>query len=990
MRKNIVGDWGSALGDGDYACALAALGVLEASGTRQHGPTSDPDEVAKALEREFASGKKTPTWRCALRNAVSNPTGRLAWLDTVHTDAAALASGWLRYRSLVSHSREAPRLALPLVFRDLPDLFAFDDLYDWLTHPDTQVAAVVVNDGAWQDPPAWHWPLRIGIPDGPQHSAIVAALDEAQQDHGWIESLTRWFTVGNARDVCDVLILTPDAIPGILQSKRSRLRASCVICLEGPTRPSDTSGDSVALRERLYAAGVAAVSPLHHRAGELGRWFTELVREVSHDVPIHVAVTMAGKALGRDLLILGNPDALDRCRILSIAERQDRIIAGLLRAPKLDLGADEGVLGEPKFGGSAELRDVSEEKASSSAGLTPGFARELRERMFTSESVDGVRVAEDFAQREQGIEQIRRPRWIQANAWRSDGKSASSLASGAWNLIAVHIGPTDEYRADNPFPDSRVGFQGESVVVTAQLEIAGAVVRPLTDSSPADTMRELAWMLESLSQPELDDGSNMVGLASLEMLLPPTGDSPVAPFAVFPQRRFSTIEGRIAIIHNNRVLQTARVSVSVGREAHRGQPINVIAETSVHPPDDLEERRQYDAAILVSDLGGKLHLTVQRDGAVTPVQLDNLEEPISAIRKALKIAAEEWDYSKPMLEQSVFTTTMYTLASHGSALKQHLRKTCGTAVDEWERIHLVPSTTEFLPLEYVYDGAPPKVTATVCPNMLGALAEGSCERAIASPAGTSACSNVMSKSFVCPMHFWGFRRTIERNGAVPDRGAAPALSPSASPPVPGKRPYGSVKAMLFAAADRTFLYAPPESLAAERDALDKALKALCAVTSVSSWDDWRQAATNKPNLLMLIPHTDQFQSVSVLEIGNGDLLGRPEIDTSLSGAGGQPQLLILLGCSAAGVTEDFQPYPEQFRDAGVSIVLAPVAPIRGADAVPIAKHLAQLLLRHLSRPEPTTFGELLPLVRRELLRQGHPGVIGIVGFGDGDWLLGGR
>jgi hypothetical protein len=29
MRKDIIGNWGSKLGDADYACALAALGVLE-------------------------------------------------------------------------------------------------------------------------------------------------------------------------------------------------------------------------------------------------------------------------------------------------------------------------------------------------------------------------------------------------------------------------------------------------------------------------------------------------------------------------------------------------------------------------------------------------------------------------------------------------------------------------------------------------------------------------------------------------------------------------------------------------------------------------------------------------------------------------------------------------------------------------------------------------------------------------------------------------
>ena len=102
----------------------------------------------------------------------------------------------------------------------------------------------------------------------------------------------------------------------------------------------------------------------------------------------------------------------------------------------------------------------------------------------------------------------------------------------------------------------------------------------------------------------------------------------------------------------------------------------------------------------------------------------------------------------------------------------------------------------------------------------------------------------------------------------------------------------------------------------------------------------------------------------------------------------RPQLLLLLGCSAADVTENFQPYPERFRDAGVSIVVAPVAPIRGKDAVPIAKQMAKRLADCLAKSEATTFGELMPLLRRELLLAGHPGVMGVVGFGDGDWLLG--
>jgi hypothetical protein len=162
------------------------------------------------------------------------------------------------------------------------------------------------------------------------------------------------------------------------------------------------------------------------------------------------------------------------------------------------------------------------------------------------------------------------------------------------------------------------------------------------------------------------------------------------------------------------------------------------------------------------------------------------------------------------------------------------------------------------------------------------------------------------------------------------------------------------------------------------------------VLDAPDWKTWRQHAASKPELLVLLAHTDIYRNAPILEIGDLQRLGRQEIIRDISGADGQPQLLLLLGCSAAGVSEDFQPYPERFRDAGVSIVLAPIAPIRGGDAVPIARSIATLLARRLASPNPTAFGELLPLIRRQLLREGHLGILSIVGFGDGDWLLGGQ
>ncbi len=420
------------------------------------------------------------------------------------------------------------------------------------------------------------------------------------------------------------------------------------------------------------------------------------------------------------------------------------------------------------------------------------------------------------------------------------------------------------------------------------------------------------------------------------------------------------------------------------------------SRSSLRPPihprdDDLDERREYDVAIQLSDVGGKLHLKVHHDGRDTPVQLDALQGPIGRIQKGLENAARNWDYALPVLQQKVLASSLRTLAAAGSELAQHLRRTCGDEIARWERIHLVPYTKEFLPLEYVYDGPPPRMDALPCQNLLGGLERGACERALGPSDTPTPCPNSNDEHFLCPMHFWGFRRLIERNGVLRPASDEAATGPADAATTPSRRPYGKVGSLLFAASQKAFRYeTDPAAQAAERAALVQALGVLGGhVTEVADWDQWRAAAASKPDMLVLIAHTDVVDETPVLEIGDGQILGRQEISAKLSGAKEEPQILLLLGCSAADVTENFQPYPECFRDAGVSIVVAPVAPIRGKDAVPIARQIATRLADRLTQAEPTAFGELMPLLRRELLQAGHPGVLGLVGFGDGDWLLGG-
>jgi hypothetical protein len=1017
VLRNIIGDWGAGLSDGDYACALAALGVLEATGTEQHRASSDPAVLLAALRKELRDGEQTVVWRRAQN--VGRATTAVSWRETVHTDAAALLEAWRRYFSEFPHPRQRPRLALKLAWRDRADLFDFNALMSWLARSGVQ--ALVLDDGRGTlARPQWHWPLQVGVPAGAEGAGVLAALREAQRGRSWVAELARCFTVGDARDACDLLILPPGAVAQILEQARTRLRASFAVCLDVAAPDlAQLAERSSALRERLKAAGVVAISR-SSTSFSLIDWFVAVLREVSHDMPAHAAVWSTGhERQGVDPLLFGDPAALDRCRILAIAEKQDLVAqaieagaAGARVAPQgaPHLGIDAEKM--PTFGGPgsaagpATLQPVPPARA---PAARRDLAQELRNRQFMAESVDGVDTVRALTQQAGEIDEARLPRWIQASAWRPDAPemAARALAPGQWNLLGVFVAPSEVALPGAVFPDQSVDFSRGDVVVSVQVELSGARVATLdaTDLKwmfggelrPGD-MRDggeragqlLRGPLAKLPvEPEAKKGEAIVGLAATTMILPPAGESTLAFFAVFPAQK--SVEGRIAVIHKNRVVQTARLAVGVDAAAAAGSGLDVVADEAIYPrDDDLDERRDYDVAIQLSDVGGKLHLKVHHDGRDIPVQLDALQGPIGRIQRGLENAARSWDYTRPVLQQPILASSLRTLAAAGSELAQHLRKTCGDEIDHWERIHLVPYTKEFLPLEYVYDGPPPRMDATPCPNLLSALDRGGCAGALGSDSAPEPCPNAKDSHFLCPMHFWGFRRVIERNGSLRPADVKPAVAGGGV--TPGRKPYGKVGTLLFAASERAFRYeTDPTAQAAERAELVKALGVLGGtVTEVSDWDRWRDAAQAKPDMLVLVVHTDVVDETPVLEIGDGKFLGKQEILPPLSGAAGEPQILLLLGCSAADVTENFQPYPECFRDAGVSIVVAPVAPIRGKDAVPIARQIASRLAERLQTSEATAFGELMPLLRRELLRAGHPGVMGLVGFGDGDWLIGGH
>ncbi len=663
MNKNILGDWGAGLNDHDYGRALAALGVLEATGTAQHKASFKPEDILAVLNEEFKDSDRTAIWRGAY-----NVTGSTlkSWRETIHQDVQALAEGWELLLQRADHPRQRPRLAVEAGWRRRPDLFDLETLMSLLGADDTGLQALVVAPEELQPEECrtiWHWPLKIGVPAGPQGEPLLVYLQNIR--NGWIETLGLLQIVGEARDACDLLILPPGRAAQLSEQPRLRLRASFIVCLDDPVGWSVSPDTYQArLREKMGAAGIALIG----ESFDQKYWYEWLMRELSHDLPVHAALWGVGRyRLNRLPVILGEPRSLDRLRILAVAEHLDRKYE-LLPQPEYlaSPSKEEPVPLSPEITRSRGwfsrtldrfdyFRRMPKRLPEPESETPPPphpyerLSEMVRNRPFFSETHDGLPQAEAIEAREAEMEEKRCIRHIQANAWREDVGSgpAGALAPDRPNLLTVHVGPDKKPRPDPPFPEGEIDFTTGPVDVSVQLELAGANVASVRKEAeiralgfsfpqlPADETARLFQLLDSLvaaSEPA-GSGQVLVSLASENIKLPAAGDSPTAIFAVRPQPGVQEVQGRIAILYQNRIVQTACLTSPVDLRGDVGEGITVAAEAIVHSRlDDLPERRQFDLALIAADdLGSRLRLTVNCDGNAQEVDVESLDDAIQKI-----------------------------------------------------------------------------------------------------------------------------------------------------------------------------------------------------------------------------------------------------------------------------------------------------------------------------------------------------------------------
>jgi hypothetical protein len=249
-----------------------------------------------------------------------------------------------------------------------------------------------------------------------------------------------------------------------------------------------------------------------------------------------------------------------------------------------------------------------------------------------------------------------------------------------------------------------------------------------------------------------------------------------------------------------------------------------------------------------------------------------------------------------------------------------------------------------VPLELVYDGEAPGWDAKLCTAAHGA---GSCRRA--------------SAAVVCPYAFWGLTRTIAR--AIERRDANPNTHKPRSL---------DLRPVLYAAADRADDHAPPNEKPS--DLLRAALETFAgadSLTQVRTWALWTSSVSSKrPELLVVLGHTETLRDEVNLEIGKGEFLARPEVEARFIGMqGAAPPLVVLIACATAASGDMWAGLPTAFASKGAAAVVATLTKLNGAQGALAAAQVVGAL-RATTDGQQRLLGAALRTARRDLVSQG--------------------
>jgi hypothetical protein len=791
----------------------------------------------------------------------------------------------------------------------------------------------------------WNWPVRIAVaPDGDSDKMALSLRAWIGKEKEWLDPIVKFVDLNAAEPVVDFLFFTSGTgIRSALERSVTPIRANCLF-LAG-TEPElwdqlTRDIDTVVHLTQAKGVVVGSVDP-----GSPGPWFTEVIRNLSHNVPLDRAL----RDTNFNLILAASDPLLCAVFFPEIALRLIRQV-GTLAHRGVRVTVDDNM-----------SRHLDMPPGEHPLEIVAGQLGHNLERFRYFQESDEATTISRIARAAEGIQpepeskepDLRRLqhrlRWEEPPG-RFVSENVGHLIAGSSYTLTVRIGPHDRSwsGSDRPFPEEELPpSESGGHLLTVVFSEPYSVPNPLVST----------------------------------IFLPGAGPSSTCDFRFSASNDRNYFEGRVIVLHGNRVLQSALLRLDIARDwrsysESEDEPAFTV-ETVVRPPSDLQIRRAYGAAILLN------HSTDGEPRATRVAGYRPALIPLKGIEEAILRIKDTWDTSNwedgkfDRMDSAETLELLRNLAIHGRLLYDAL-------VDDLQleerlrtnpRIQMIAARIDsHLPVEFCYSRRPPRSTAGLCPKAAAALRAGGCPGDCTAPGDED--------SVICPLAFWGLSRVIEWHRFDPaDR----------------KELDGADFGMLAEPTAREGTLAPLDKLllAASKKVPEKEIGALVKELHLAnhrkpvrakSWKEWVSAVADEgPATLLLMVHTDQLINLPTMEIAD-ELLDPPYVDAvHVCKPGGAKPLVLLLGCGSGISAVPFQGMPAQFRRKGAAIVVTSMAELLDVHA----PKLAALILAELEKSAagPRTFGDIMLSVKRTCLEKGLPIGLALMTYGDADWWI---
>ena len=835
----------------------------------------------------------------------------------------------------------------------------------------------------------WQWPVRIGLLNAEAEQAY-ASIGQSST----ISQLTVPMVIRKQKGVVDLLWIPQDVSSALTELENAPFPIHAhAVAITGGSGDLDWSAIEQAknrIRELTQAQAIAVTS------SDSG-WLRNFITDLSHDATFDVAAFRSAggvlnqapapllwssepliegssvKRFSRDMIKTGlnklGPEW--PLRLNDYVTSELNLPRGLNPAPQVltALGSQlEELDWRHESGGASIVAEISRaiEHATPARKLPLGVSQFTRPIRIPSETLpsDG-------------------PRYLQTEVFAEipDGKATrlkEAFVAGLRHSLQVHIGPDlkddDHLVLGDAFPENELppSPNGHLLVVT-------------------------------FFEPQLMEEPQVQTL-----FLPQSGGSTRCGFRFVVESQVKEIEGRITVLHENRVLQTGLVrgpvvssvgesvdshsaSQKVIREADALMRITFALSGSVRRAiADLDQRSRFDAALVLNHLKGQPG--VQAIAGNRAAYLSLSDAVVTGAKEAIDKALDsgDWDYKEyDGLFASGTTELLRLLAIKGSDLYVYVTRFFPVPVMRAPRLQVVMAREgSRFPFDFFYEFNAPASNAPVCPHAEEALRTGSCAKDCKS-------KDEVPAAVVCPLGFWGLSRVLEWH----------AFSPEAASDLP-QYAAGKIDIDIAPRSEEVRLGGPSlfgyskEIEKAEKGSItgftERASKRPGAPVMVESWTDWRDRVQElNPSLLMLLVHTKTDKYGTLLEMGpptpshsvEDSLLGISYITRDYvmgRGVTGSP-IVLLLGCTTARATLPFETVASAFEArANAGIIVATSNLIYGPKAVRVAEVFLEKL-REVGEDE--SFGDVMLRVRRSALADGIAMILCISAYGDADWKL---